>query len=254
MQTQVPGWARSRVSRWCSWCSLALWSQLTIGWQWSQSSQAGARIATAVLTVLIPVLLGLGLVAAAPVMVAVARMVRAGRGRDLWFSLVLAVCGVTVLIAGSVVFDHGWPRTGGHVWAGRGLMPGGAASVLWAATISISSYWAHSTRLGAFPAIEIAWMALAPVAIGCFAVGGARVIRRIELSPRALRFGRPLAMIAAGVMLVVVAAAGLWVLGRDGGPRRVFVTGALNARELAVMAVAVSAALWIARRGARVAR
>ena len=55
-------------------------------------------------------------------------------------------------------------------------------------------------------------------------------------------------------MLVVVAAAGLWVLGRDGGPRRVFVTGALNARELAVMAVAVSAALWIARRGARVAR
>jgi hypothetical protein len=101
-----------------------------------------------------------------------------------------------------------------------------------------------------FPAIEIAWMALAPVAIGCLALGAARTIRRLELSPRVLRFERLLAHVVAGVMLCALAGAGLWVLGGDGAPRQLFETGAINALELTVMALAAGAALSITRRTA----
>ena len=130
------------------------------------------------------------------------------------------------------------------------LMPGGPASVLWAATSSISSYWAHPARLGAFPAIEIAWMVISPFAIGCFALGVTRVIRRLELSPRVLQFERLLAVIAAWAMVVVTAGGGVWVLGGGSGPRRLYATGAINALELTMMALAAGAALSIARPGA----
>ena len=100
-------------------CAIGLWSQLTIGWQRSEPSGRGVRIAMTVMTVLVPVLLALGVLAAAPVIVSVACAVRRGPLRDLWSPVALASCGASVLIVGSALFDHGWPGTGGHDWAGR---------------------------------------------------------------------------------------------------------------------------------------
>ena len=44
-------------------------------------------------------------------------------------------------------------------------MPAGVAAFSWAATLSVSSYWAHPAALAAFPAGEIAWMAVSPLAL-----------------------------------------------------------------------------------------
>lgn len=228
-------------------CSVALWSQLTIGWQWSKPGSASATIAMVAMSVLLPVLLLLGLVAAVPVSLAGARALRGGRG-GLGIPLALVGTGAFVLIVGSCLFDHGWPGTGGHPWAGRSLVPGGLASVAWTATVSVTSYWAHPARLGAFPALELGWMTIAPMAIAALTGGVTMTLRRLELSPHMLRFETRVARLATQAMVCALAGAAIWVLSGDGGPRRLFATGAINSVELSLMAVTAVGALATARR------
>jgi hypothetical protein len=125
-------------------------------------------------------------------------------------------------------------------------VPAGVAAFSWAATLSVSSYWAHPAALAAFPAAEIAWMAVSPVALIAGIAGVTGLVRRLDLSPRILRFEARLAGSAAAVMTVFLAGAGCWVFAEGSGPGLLH-AGAIDTGGLVVMAAAVS----VARRAGR---
>jgi hypothetical protein len=227
---------------------VALWSQLTVGWQWSAPDSPATAFAMRAMSLALPALLALGTLAAVPVAwAAIIALARRDTVRVRLPVLMFAV-GATVLIVGGRHFAHGWPGTGGRPWADKGLVPAGPASFAWAATLSISSYWAHPGKLGAFPAGEIAWMALAPLAIACTVTGAARTITRLALSPRVLRYEVALACATAIAMLAFLAGAAVWVLASHARPQHLFAAGAINGLDLAIMAATLAPALAIARR------
>ena len=237
----------------------AMWSQLAIGWQWSAPDTAAA-VATVVMSVAMLALAALALLAALPVARAVvARAVAAriadgrirGRVRDLFGPSVLFLAGLTVMVVGSRHFGNGWPGTGGHPWTRPGPVPGGVAAFSWASTLSVSSFWAHPAALAAFPAAEVTWMALSPLALACLVTGAAAVVRRTELSPAALRFETRLARAACLTMAVFLGAGCVWIADRAPGPGSLFRPGAIDVAGLAVMALALATAWQAARQAAR---
>ena len=137
----------------------AMWSQLTIGWQWSAPDTASVAVATFVMSGAMLVFAALALLAALPVAVD-----RGGPDRPRPSAgpapgparrrPVLFVAGLAIVVAGGRHFGNGWPGTGGHPWARQGLVPGGVAAFSWASTLSVSSFWAHPAALAAFPAAE----------------------------------------------------------------------------------------------------
>ena len=130
------------------------------------------------------------------------------------------VAGTAVLVIGGRHFGNGWPGTGGHPWAHQGLVPGGVAAFMWASTLWVSAYWAHPGSLALFPAAELAWMAVSPVAIVFLVTGAAQTIRRAGLSARTLRYEAFLARAAAFGMFAFLIGACTWVV--TGLPVRAF--------------------------------
>jgi hypothetical protein len=190
----------------------------------------------------------LAVIGAVPLAWAVSRVLFARGGGRLVGPILLFSLGAAVLLIGSLHFAHGWPGTGGRPWADKTLVPGGLASFAWAATLSITSYWAHPDRLGAFPTAEIGWMALAPVAIVAMAVGAINSVRRVALSPRMIRHEARVGRAATIAMLVFLTGGITRVVTGDTGPRRLFAFGAIDVLDVAVMSLAVIAALGIDRR------
>jgi hypothetical protein len=226
----------------------AMWSQLTIGWQWSQPDTTATTAAMVVMSCTMVLFVALAVLAALPVAWnAVARLARR-QGRGLVGPSALVVGGGALLIAGSRHFGNGWPGTGGHAWAHQGLVPGGVAAVSWSSTLSVSSYWAHPGALSSFPAAEIAWMAVSPVAVVCVVVGAAKALLRLELSHRTLRYEARLSAAAALGMLVFLGACCAWVLDGGPGPRNLFHAGAIDGAGLVVMAGALVVALRASSR------
>jgi hypothetical protein len=225
---------------------LAMWSQLAIGWQWSRPSAPATTAAIVGMSVLLAVFAGLALLALFPLVWALVTR----RTRRAAVPLLLLVAGTTVLVLGARHFALGWPGTGGHPWAHQHLLPGRVAAFAWAATLSITSYWAHPGALLAFPAEELAWMAASPLALVAAAVGGTKLVRRLELSPRALRFELVLARIGCAAMIAFLVAACCWIAAGDPGPRNLFHIGAIDFVGVAGMAVA----LLFARRAGQDAR
>jgi hypothetical protein len=158
--------------------------------------------------------------------------------------LSLGIAGAAVLTAGSLHFGHGWPGTGGHPWAGRGLVPGTVARFCWAATRWVTSYWAHPGALSSFPVAEIAWMAASPVAIVAMLTGAGKTLQRIQLPSRMLRYEAWLGIAATVAMAAFLAGAGSWVISGGPAPRGLFRVGAIDFLGLAVM----TAALLLAAR------
>jgi hypothetical protein len=222
---------------------IAMWAQLTIGWEWQPPSSAATMVAMTSMSAAVLLLAALALLAVVPLGCSAARAVRRGRARHLAGPALLAVAGAAVLAIGSHHFQNGWPGTGAHAWAQQGLVPAGVAAFCWAATLSVSSYWAHPAALAAFPAAEIAWMAVSPLALIAGVAGVSGLVRRLDLSPRLLRFQARLACSAAAVMAVFLAGAGCWVLAAGAGPGLLH-AGAIDVGGLVVMA----AALTVARR------
>jgi hypothetical protein len=118
-------------------------------------------------------------------------------------------------------------------------VPGGVAAFAWAATLSVTSYWAHPAALASFPTGEMAWMVVSPVALACVAGGVAVLFRRVDLSPRVLRFEAWLGRAACFVMAVFLAAAWLWM---SDGDRGLFHPGIIDVAGLAVMTAALAVA------------
>ncbi len=152
------------------------------------------------------------------------------------------MAGTAVLVIGGRHFGNGWPGTGGHPWAHQGLVPGGVAAFTWASTLWVSSYWAHPGSLALFPAAELAWMAVSPVAIAVLLTGAAKTIRRAGLSARALRYEAFLARAAVFGMFAFLLGACTWVVSGGPGPRDLFHAGAIDMAAIIVMTAALAVA------------
>jgi hypothetical protein len=229
----------------------AIWSQLVIGWQWSAPDTAATAVATFVMTGTVLVLGLVALLAVLPVAWTVASRLARGQARALAVPSALFLAGLAVMIVGSRHFGNGWPGTGGHPWARTGLVPGGVAAFAWASTLSVSSFWAHPAALAAFPAAELIWMALSPLALACLVTGAAAAVRRTELSPAVLRFEARLARAACLTMAVFLGAGCAWITDRAPRPGSLFHPGAIDVAGLAVMALALATGWQAARQAAR---
>jgi len=226
----------------------AMWSQLTTGWQWSPPGTAGVTVAMLAMSAAMGMLTVLALLAVLPV----AWRVAAGRAPGVRGPSVLFLAGLAVVVIGGRHFGNGWPGTGGHPWPHQGLVPGGVAAFSWASTLSVSSFWAHPAALAAFPAPELAWMALSPLAVAGAVTGAAAVVRRAGLSPRVLRFETWLGRAACAAMALFLAGACAWVLAR--APGAMFRPGLIDVAGLVVLALALAVAHQAAgqaRAGAR---
>jgi hypothetical protein len=232
--------------------ALALWAQLTIGWQWAPPDTVATSVAMVVMSAGVIVLGVIALGAAAPVVwLALRALARRGQRSHLLGPLGLVVAGLVVLAVGTHHFANGWPGTRGHPWSDQGLVPGGVAAAAWASTLFVTTYWLHPASLLRFPGGEVAWMAVSPLAVTAMVVGAARVVRRLELSPRVLRYEKRLSVLAAVVMALYLTGAGLWIADGGPGPRNLFHIGSIDVVELAAMALLVVVAGRAAERVGR---
>jgi hypothetical protein len=227
---------------------IAMWSQITIGWQWSSPASPITRTAMFVMSGAVLCLGILALFAAALLGCAAWRAFVRGDSRRLLGPIMLMTIGMAVLAIGSHHFARGWPGTGGHTWADRGLVPSQIASLTWAATLWVTSYWAHPGALASFPAAEIAWMAASPLALALVLGGAVRTVRLLSLSARVLRYEMWLGTGAAVAMAVFLAGACNWVLSGGPAPRQLFRVGVIDGIGLALMTAALVVAVHAIRR------
>jgi hypothetical protein len=184
----------------------------------------------------------LAVLAAIPIAGAVVLRFARRRPDGLIVPALFFVAGTAVLVIGGRHFGNGWPGTGGHPWAHQGLVPGGVAGFTWASTLWVSSYWAHPGSLALFPAAELAWMVVSPVAIAVLLTGAAKTIRRAGLSARTLRYEASVARAAVFGMFAFLLGACTWVVSGGPGPRDLFHVGAIDMAAIIVMTAALAVA------------
>jgi hypothetical protein len=223
---------------------ISIWSQLTIGWQWSAPAARQTTVAMLVMSGAVVCLVSLLVIAAIPIAWALCRAIVERRSRGLLLPLAASAAGAGALILGSHHFGAGWPGTGGHPWAHSGLVPGSVAAFSWAATLWVTSYWAHPAALSSFPGAEIVWMAASPVALVSLLIGAAGVLRRLPLSAGVLRYETRVAVAAALSMAGFLAGAASWVVSGGPAPRGLFRVGTID--EIGI--VAMGGALVLAFR------
>jgi len=228
---------------------VAIWSQLAIGWQWSSPATTATKVGMLMMSGAILAFVLAAVLAALPLAWVTLRELVSGDRRRLVLPLIAVSVGTFVLVTGSIHFgQHGWPGTRGHPWSGRGLVPGSVARFAWAATLSITSYWAHPGRLASFPAAEIAWMLLSPLALAAAVIGAATTFRRLPLEPRVLRFESWLGLTAAIVMVGFLTGASSWVISNGPDPHSLFRVGLIDFLGVTVMAAALTLAYRAAHR------
>jgi hypothetical protein len=235
----------------------AMWSQLTVGWQWSSPGSTAAMAGMVAMSLAMLAFAALALLAVAPVAwLVAARLVRGPSHASSLVPVLVFAGSLAVLFIGGRHFGNGWPGTGGHPWSagalrvgghewiGRGLVPGGFAAFSWAATLSVTTYWLHPAALAAFPAAELAWMAISPLALAGAIWSAAMLVRRVPLPPRVLAFQARLAVVACCDMLAFFAGCGLWVAS---GGQGLFHAGTIDAVGVGVLAVVLAVASQAAR-------
>jgi hypothetical protein len=226
----------------------AMWSQLTIGWQWSAPSAGSlpraAAAATVVTSATMIAILVIAALAGLPVCIAVLLRIIKYRDKSLVLPVLVLIAATTGLFIGGRHFGNGWPGTGGH----HGLVPGGLAAFEWALSLSVSSYWAHPAALASFPAPELAWMAASPVVLTAAVISVAICVRRVALPPKVLRFESRIAATACAIMAAFLAGCCCWVA--TGDQRSLFHAGLIDIAGIAVLALA----LLVAQHAARQAR
>jgi hypothetical protein len=127
-------------------------------------------------------------------------------------------------------------------------VPAGVAAFCWAVTMWITSYAAHPAALLAFPAGQLAWMALSPAAACCVTVGVARLLRRLDQSPRALRGQLWLGRAVGAAMLVFIAGALRWLASPGAGVMPAFHVGSIDLAGISILLVAAVATSVSTRR------
>jgi hypothetical protein len=224
-----------------------LWSQLTVGWQWSAPANVTTRLGISIMS---GALFGLGVLmamfGAAVAGLFVARL-RNGSGPKLWCLALVAALAIATLWFGSDHFAAHWPGTGGHPWSGRGLVPAGLARVVWAATLWMTTYWAHPAQLTAFPASLVVWMFVSPLALLVLICSSARVLREITLTKTGQRCAAAASAVAVALMIIFLTGASLWMSSGRSGPRNLFAVGAIDLVILASLTGGLTAATYLTR-------
>lgn len=221
---------------------ITMWAQLTIGWQWSEPDTRSTYAAMILMSFAVALLCILAVFAVAPIAWRAIHGVAKCHSAALARPVALFMVGSVLVIVGSRHFGNGWPGTGGHPWADRGLVPGGVGAFAWASTLWVSSYWVHPHTLASFPVAELAWMASSPLAILCAVVGGAKTVRRLELSSRVLLYEIRLARVAALGMLTLLVGSISWTTGNDPGPGNLFHTGGIDVVAIVAMGLTLAVA------------
>jgi hypothetical protein len=239
----------------------AMWSQLTVGWQWSAPASTATTAGMVAMSGAVLLFAALALIAALPVGYVVAARLMTGRNRRdvLVPSLVFGLC-LAALFIGGRHFGNGWPGTGGHPWEGlraggqewigRGLVPGGLAAFSWAATLSVTTYWLHPAALASFPAPEVAWMVASPLLLGAAIWAAAALVRRAGLPERVLAFEGRLAGVAYAAMMVFFGGCGCWVAS---GGQGLFRAGTIDVAGICILALVLAGA-GQATKGVRAAQ
>ncbi len=226
----------------------AMWSQLATGLQWTVPGDQGITqalnlMSVALLTFCVVAVIGLaGLLRA--VIVAITR----GAGRRLRGPAMLVFAGAAVLIIGGRHFENAWPGTGGHLLAAQSLVPGGIAAFCWATTMWITSYWAHPAMLAAFPATQVAWMALTPLAAACAITGLVLLLRRLDRPARSLYFEIWLGRVAGAGMILFLGGVLRWLTAAGAGLRPAFHIGSIDIAGLAGLLLLAAAGMLAVRR------
>ncbi len=233
---------------------VALWSQLTIGWQWAPPATRATTWAMYAMSYGALALAVLGVAAVVPVAgFTVWRLVRRPSHALVRPLLTLAL-GVAILAVGTHHLANGWPGTRGHPWADQGVVPGGVAAYAWASSLSVTSYWVHPGALAAFPRVEVAFMVVSPVALLAGVVSAARLVRQLHLPASVVRYEHHLARVGALPMVAFFTGAALWVVDGAPGPHNLFHVGAIDVLELLTMLGALALAVRSTRAGVRGAR
>jgi hypothetical protein len=233
----------------------AMWSQLTIAWQWTSAPDATppAMRATLLMSGAMLAFLAIAALAVLPVGYVVAR----NFGRRLVGPLLVLAAAVALLAVGGHHFGNGWPGTGGHGENGSlfPVIPAGLQAFAWALSLSVTSFWAHPAALAAIPGAEVAWMELSPLALVAATAAAVTLVRRVDISRRLLRYETGLAWLSCAVMGIFLAGCGYWVcVGRQPGLMH---AGLIDIGGTAVIALALAVALQAqatAMRGLRLAR
>jgi hypothetical protein len=226
----------------------ALWSQLAIGLQWAVPDNRGITQAADLMSLALAVSCVVAVLGVAGLIRATAVAVARGQGKPLLRPAAMAIVSAAVLFVGGRHFANAWPGTGGHLLAAQGLVPGGVAAFCWATTMWITSYWAHPAMLAAFPATQIAWMTLTPLAACGLMTGVARLMRRLDRSPRALRYETWLGRVAGAGMLLFLSGILRWLSSEAAGQRPAFHAGSVDLAGLAVLMLVVASGLRALRR------
>jgi hypothetical protein len=222
----------------CFLVGVAMWSQVVVGWRWEPPSGHAVAVAMVLMSAAVAILCALAVAASVPIVWTLVRSV--GRGGQALTAPALVWSGsAAAVLLGCRHFAGGWPGTGGHDWGHHALVPAGLASFGWAATRGITAYWAHPGTLASFPIMEVLWMLVSPLALIGLVASSARIVRRLDLSPRVLRYEILVAAVAVAVMLMFVLGAGVWVLDNGApGPTGIYRVGTIDFVGLGVMAVA----------------
>jgi hypothetical protein len=241
------GWLSVAVAAFLA-AGVAIWAQLTIGWQWSAPAAPATRTGMLVMSGSMLAFALLAVLATLPLVWITGRSIFSGYARRLLLPVVVTALGATVLVVGSVHFGHGWPGTGGHAWTERDIVPSAVARFCWAATLWITSYWAHPGALATFPAPEVVWMVASPIALLALVIGAGWTLRRLEIPPRILRYESWLGLATGVVMAGFLAGSSSWIVSGGPGPRGLFRVGAIDAVGILVMVAALIVAFRAATR------
>jgi hypothetical protein len=220
--------------------AISMWSQLDIAQRWTNPTTRVTHQAIDVMTVAVAVCVIATAVVAIPV--AWTSVLTAARQPELGLRRPVGVffSAAAVVVAGGVLFRHGWP--GMQPWSHHASGPGGVVAFLWASTIAVSAYWAHPSILLSLPPIEIAWMVVSPVAVALTAAGAALTLRRIDLPARLLRFVGVTARVAILGFALFMSGTLTWLVDGSPGPGHTFQAGTVDLIGLAVMIVALTVA------------
>jgi hypothetical protein len=224
--------------------AVAMLAQLAMGWQWASPGSSSVTGATLVMTLAAACIGLIGLAAAVPVIWRVLVAAAQQDGRVIRPAGLALGCAVALAL-GAKHFQNSWPGTGG-TGAEHGLVPGGVAAFGWASTLSVTSFWAHPGLLWRFPAAELAWMVLSPLAGIVCAGAVVIVIRRLSLPRLMVSYLARLAQGACGAGAAFAAGAALWMLGRSPAAG-LFRPGLVNGAELLCMMLALALALTASR-------
>jgi hypothetical protein len=217
---------------------LGLWAQLMIGWQWAAPHDPATSVGLAAIVAGLAALSVIVVLAAAPVLWSALRH----RAKGVRLPLLALSAGLMVLVVVGIHLAPHWPGTGGHTGDAKQL--GGLAAFAWATTLSLTSYWAHPTRLATFPAGQLAWMISAPFALTTVLGSAGTIVRRAHVSASALRYELRLARVAALAMLAILGGALCWIFTGNSAPDHLYASGTIDLAEVAVMAAVLT---WLIR-------